>query len=332
MITIRFLIAAIIVSVCCASVCTAEPKSYEEPYKQRVIIVGRKTSSNLSQLAHELRQLVWQATISVVPKSELNQTLIRNRDVIVTVGAKSFRAIAGKEIDNLIVATYISNGAYNNIVKERNPFSIAVLSEPPVSEQVSLISGLYAGKGIIRLGVILSEKTKQIKRELQQSAASHGIDLIVREIKGKITAKDIAYLNQQNLTVLLLVHDPTIINPSSGHMLKLLLETSYSNGYGIVGFSKNFVSNGSIASIHYSPKHIALAVNEQLNNDSPTGPKNDSEHPRNFSIAINKTVAKSLGLFKSDVEELVNKIKKNASFIDASFEFVYVNEATESIL
>jgi ABC-type uncharacterized transport system substrate-binding protein len=106
---------------------------------------------------------------------------------------------------------------------------------------------------------------------------------------------------------MLAVPDPAVLTPNSA---KWLLFTAYQRGVPVLGFSKAYVNAGALGAVYSSPDQIgrqAAEIAARLERDafSNLGP---SVYPTYFSVALNRSVARSLRLDVPDEVELLRKL------------------------
>ena len=93
--------------------------------------------------------------------------------------------------------------------------------------------------------------------------------------------------------VLLALPDPYVINVSTAQNLLL---TALRSRVPVIGYSAAYVRAGALAAAYSTPRHIGLeaaqVARQVLRGSAMPGPR----YPRDFSIAINRALAESLGL------------------------------------
>lgn len=112
--------------------------------------------------------------------------------------------------------------------------------------------------------------------------------------------------------LLLALPDKAIFNSNT---VKNILLTSYRHRKPVIGFSRNFVIAGALASIHSSREQIAesaaVLVGKYITNDYQFA--NHINYPQLFDIDINRQVFKALDLNIPDIDNIKQDIKDSES-------------------
>lgn len=298
------------------------------------IYVVNDTKNDKSVLfIEELKNQVWSAEISEIGISESILT-DPSDSVIVAIGPLSLtKAIESNHFPKIpVISVFTSKTSYNEItsgyLKHKHSIS-AIFADSPLNDQLALITGIYNKK--LAIGVILSDSTRYVVDELMGLKADYDVDFqfeFVDELSEISSA--LASLKRKGIDALLAVPDGNIYTSKS---LKHLLVSSYRGGQTIVGFSENIVRAGALASVYYLPNHIAIDCSETIKGYFNLGRLKEPSHSNNFNVAVNRTIARSMNLYKNDPNELVERVKKNISFQDKAFKFVFMDlEAGDSYL
>ena len=70
---------------------------------------------------------------------------------------------------------------------------------------------------------------------------------------------------------------------------------------------------------------MAIEAGGILNTYFSNGYLGRERFARNFNVAVNRSIARALNLYKNDPKELEDRIKKNGLFKDKAFEFVFID-------
>jgi putative ABC transport system substrate-binding protein len=82
-----------------------------------------------------------------------------------------------------------------------------------------------------------------------------------------------------------------------------VLPLSYRFRTPVIAYSKKYVDAGALASVYFSPDNVAATIADSLLEDSSVDTSND------FSVSLNSSVARSLGIKLVDKEVYREKIK-----------------------
>ena len=177
----------------------------------------------------------------------------------------------------------------------------------PVCQQFLLIRLL--NEKWKNVSVLLSEPNPPLSQELKECATQNKLTLQPVIINQFVNVIDALNTTLKNSDVLLALPNPSIYNAKN---IKSILLTTYRHRVPVIGFSENFVHAGALAALHSSTDQLAKQIKELIikhyNNENIT---KHYIYPKYFDIAINKDVAKSLGIIIPDRKTLIDKLKNN---------------------
>jgi len=171
----------------------------------------------------------------------------------------------------------------------------AIFAEASPWSQMQLISALFERR--VTVGVLLSDASLYLERPLRQAAQSSGLDIQVLALSDKQDpARALHQLNAAQ--VLLAVPDGQLYTADN---LRAVLESTYRRGIPVVGFSQATVQAGTLATTYADPDDMGADIIDMLENITPgSGSLPEARYPRYWRVAINESVARSLGLIVSD--------------------------------
>ena len=158
-----------------------------------------------------------------------------------------------------------------------------------------------------RLTVPLGKWSRVLKPEIEKAAGERWhLDLV--DVNGEQELVPTLEKHLRSSDVLFAVADPTVFNRNT---VQGILLTTYHFGVPVLGFSRNYVRAGALLAVFSTPeqmgRHIgdyiaALARNKQWELSAP-------EYPRYFSVAVNRQVARSLGLTIDSDDALLHRLE-----------------------
>ena len=300
---------------------------------KHIYIVDGINSKKTILFIEELRNQIWSAEISQIAISDTIST-DPSASVIVAIGPASLtKVLESTHFPTIpVLAVFTSKTSYNEItsryIKYKHSVS-SIFADSSLNDQLALITGIYNKK--LTIGIILSESTKYVEDELETLKADYNVDFHLEFIDDlSEVGSALASLKRKGINSLLAVPDSNIY---TSHSLKHLLMSTYRGGQTIVGFSENIVRSGALASVYYLPNHIAIDCSDTIKSYFNLGRLKKPSHSNNFNVAVNRTIARSMNLYKNDPNELVERVKKNISFQDKAFKFVFIDlEISDSYL
>ena len=234
----------------------------------------------------------------IVARNDVDWDLFKSNALAVTVGVAATQKIALSEIKIPILVTLVPRQTFEQLVHDRNrPEDYRVFSsiylDQPLARQFRLIRVVLPESK--SAGVIVGPATLAQLGQLKSVAEK--VDL--RLVTEKTTQTNDLFAALQRLLpevdLLLTFPDPTIVNPST---IQNLLLTTYRYRVPVISYSQSYVEAGALAAIYSTPEQIgtqaARLIKTMVRNGIWTLPK--PHYPENFSVKINRNVARSLGL------------------------------------
>lgn len=227
--------------------------------------------------------------------------------LIVTLGVKAAHMAEALDIDVPVIHALISR-ASSSLLEYTKHEHTSIYLDQPLSRQLGLVRLV---RKTPRLGILLGPASSAYQPELQAEAKRQGIDVIYRKLnhENHLGPRLKALLEESN--ILLALPDPLIFNRKT--IFNILL-SSYHNKIPVVGFSAAYVKAGALIAVYSSPADIARHLGDIVREYRERGEQVLSEvvYPKYFSIAINYSVARSLGISLPEEEEIVRRIKHEA--------------------
>jgi len=168
----------------------------------------------------------------------------------------------------------------------------AVFIDQPLSRQMDLLRVALPEKK--RVGVILGPSSLDLESELARQAREHTLALTV----ARITERAGLYAALQNVLpasdLLLMLPDPLVSNADTVYGLLL---TTYREQLPVIGFSEGLLNAGALLSLystaHQQGRQGAEIAREML---ARAGSLPEPQYPKYFTVRVNVSVARSLGL------------------------------------
>lgn len=199
------------------------------------------------------------------------------------------------------VALYVSETAF---AQRQTPSVSAVYSDQPIRRQLALTAAILSQRPA-RLAVPYLnprfrhavakalEDYPQLTARIEAVDPEHPTELINRLI--------------QNADVLLATPEIAIYNAET---VRAILLGSYRHRTMVIGPNQGFVNAGALASVVSQPIHYAAKLNRLLAHARDTGALPAASFPDEFDVAINHSVARSMGLPPLNAEQLKHAIQR----------------------
>ena len=176
------------------------------------------------------------------------------------------------------------------------PSVTAIYADAPPAAQLQLIASLFDGR--VAVGALLSDASAHLERPMRQAASNLGIELLVERVAPSADVVRALTL-LRGVQVLLAVPDSTLYTPDT---LRSILESTYRSGMPVVGFSAGTVAAGTLATAYCATDDVMADLFDLIDGVGVglPGPWPEPHFPRYWRVAVNESVARSLGVPLSD--------------------------------
>lgn len=221
--------------------------------------------------------------------------------LIVTIGAQALEKVLKSKTTIPILSVLSRKNIFHQLVKDsgyqlNNPQQpiTAIYLDQPLERQLDLISCLFAKKeGAI--GVLLGSQSVNEQDVIQKIAAKKGLELTIVYVDQFENPAGVLDLLLDDTKTVLAIPDNWIYNAKTSRGILL---SAFHKRVPIVGFSRTFVNNGAIAAVYSTTKQLAEQTAQEIMNIMENRSKKLSppQYPKDFAIAVNYQVARSLSL------------------------------------
>lgn len=231
--------------------------------------------------------------------------------LVIAVGANASRTLAHMDNIGPVLSVLIPRLSFEHIaaesgrLRQRNAFS-AIFLDQPLGRQLGLLR--YALPGRKRLAVLLGPESATQLPRLRSAVARIGLELQTEQVAAETDI--IPALNRllPANDVLLALPDGVVYNRDTARPILL---TTYRHQRPLLGFSQAYVAAGALAAVYSTPTQLAWQTAEFLRTLPPgrvtLGPP---QYPRYFGVAVNRNVARSLGLDIPDEASLRDAVER----------------------
>lgn len=236
-------------------------------------------------------------------------------DFVLTVGLMPLRQLLQQDLGKPVVAVMVTRAALEAELarqpqKTGRNFSLhAVVLDQPPGRYLDLIRLAFPQRR--RVGFLLGSADETVQKSLERSALARGVSLSVERIHGE--SSFVARLEQvlSQSEVLLALSDPLVHNRNT---VQPLLLTTYRAGVPVVAYSEAYVQAGALVGLYSTPEqmaHQAAVLVRELAHGRPGGQR--IQMPQDFTVSVNATVARSLGMVLPSPSVLLERLKRERS-------------------
>lgn len=229
---------------------------------------------------------------------------------VVAVGIAALRDMQEQFADNPapppLLAVLVPRQAFERIAdpaRSRAGLISAVFLDQPPARQMEL--AYQAIPSLRNVGVLLGGESKGQAPALEKAARERGMELVARQVAG-----DGLFLALQALLpeadCLLAVPDPGVFNSQT---VANILAATYRRRIPLIGFSPAYSRAGALASLYSTPEQVGRRGGEVLRQSFSSRTLPSPQWPREFTVSVNKDVARSLEL-RLDEAKLADALRQ----------------------
>jgi len=281
-------------------------------YQKNIIIVYQTSQKFSQQLIENLlgnfKASDYQAKKLILTPDNKPQTLNylsqQKNILLIAIGSATTKTLLDAKIDLPILSTLIPRHVFKSLkqtYKNKKNWSGLFINQP-ISRQFHLISAVI-GKNK-KTAVLLGPYTKDLSQPLKEVSAN----ISIREIEISEQVPEALNSLNKSFDVLLTIPDPVIYNRNT---LRQILLSSYRNKLPLIGFSQAYVKAGAVAAIYSKPEQISDQISRIVKQYFMLNEFENLEYyPDDFSVALNKKIARSLGINLASNQTIIKQIKK----------------------
>lgn len=236
-----------------------------------------------------------------------------NSDIVIAIGMHASESLMiSTKVPMLSVM--VPQGAYENLIKTQpkheKPLAAIYLNQPWARQIDFLYAVLPHSR---RIGVLHTAAVAQELRDISSEVTRHGGVLVEREVVADSSLS--AGLDNLLLAsdVLLALPESAIYNPAN---IRNILLSTYRQNVPLLGWSQAFVNAGAVAALFSTPEQLAMQTSALVSVYEQSGRWPTSQYPTEFNIAINRQVARSLGIVIASDAEIFARTKKGRNRAD----------------
>jgi len=263
-------------------------------------------ANNIADKLHENN-----TNIDLLPLQSLNAdklSQIPADRLIVSLGSEATLELLNLQVANPVLSLLIPKQSYETLLKDkkgRGQWS-ALLINQPIDRQFLLIKHLF-GKGAT-IGTLLGPYSASEKSILSKTSRQHNMELHIQQIDTTDQLIPALKTLTHNTDVVLALPDPVAFNKNT---IRGILLLTYRENIPLIGFSRSYVKAGAIAALFSELDQISDQAYRIIRRHFTGRFDQDIYYPDDFSIAINRKVARTLNINLKTEDTLIRLIKND---------------------
>jgi ABC-type uncharacterized transport system substrate-binding protein len=214
--------------------------------------------------------------------------------VAVGVGTQACERLAGAPLDAALVCLLVPRATFEAIAapaRARGRAVTAVVLDQPPARQMTLIRTALPERR--QVGVLQGPAPSVPMPALSAAAARHGLRVSGVRVAGPDEVRDGLQRVLAEADVLLAVPDATVFSTAN---VQNILRTALERQVPLVGFSAAYARAGAVLALYSTPRQMGEQAEQLVRDALAGGTLPAAQAPRQFEVASNPSVARSLGL------------------------------------
>ena len=240
-------------------------------------------------------------------------------ELVVPVGLAAAQAVVTREASNAMspptLCLLIPRQSFERLVppaaNDRTRRVSALYIDQPLSRQLGLLRIALPERH--RVGVILGPSSQELEGGLRSQAQSHELTLKF----ARVDASSGVYAALQDVMpdsdLLLLLPDPVATTADTVYGLLL---TSYRAQIPVIGYSEGLLNAGALLSLYSTARQQGRQGAEIASSILAHEPLPSPQHPKYFTVRVNASVARSLGLHLPAEAALLSALEGKADKVE----------------
>lgn len=273
-----------------------------------VVVVLSDATEPYQAFVSALRQSVpGDASITVLDRAE-EFSDSRRADLILTVGVKAADQVASRA-GRPVLAAMLPSGRYAELAARRPPGAqlSAIFVDQPWSRHVGLLNAALPGSK--RIGLLHSTASGIDLRGLRGLMAVQGATLNARAADPAVNLFDELENVLSGSDALLAAPDSAIYNSRT---IRNILLTSYRHRVPLIGLSQAYVNAGALCAVFSTPEQLAAQAGATVASFAQIRQLPPARFPDFFTVAVNREVARMLGIVIGPDEALKSRLEEEA--------------------
>ena len=228
----------------------------------------------------------------------------------IAVGTRAMQtALRGGEPRGLLLSVLVPRSSFEALTASLRPADLrrvtAVHLDQPLARQLELVRQMLPG--MTRVGIVLGPESARDADRLQAAADARGLRLAIERASRDSELFPALQRVMADSDVFLALPDARVVNADTAQNLLL---TSFRLRAPVVAWSAGYVRAGALAAVYTTPAQAGAQAAELARALLRGAAVPAPQYPRTYSIAINRQVARSLGLEIDDEAQIRERMQR----------------------
>lgn len=269
-----------------------------------VVLIAEESAPHREAADAATAEMNGRASILRVVVDSAIPTRVPRATVVIALGTLSFARALAMTQGAPIVAGLLPRAAYERALRNANrPLDsrgiTAVYLEQPPARQIQLIRAIAPSHA--RVGALVSDESADAVAPLRLAAREQRVNLVVETVAGRGDIYPALKRLVEEVDVMIAIPDAGVYNSGT---INNIVASAVRAQIPLFGFSPAYVRAGAIAAVYSTPAQIGRQAGEIASRAMGGAALPPPQHPRNYTVATNPTVARSLGIPLDDVASI----------------------------
>lgn len=229
-----------------------------------------------------------------------------NPNLILVIGDKSYKKIQNLTLNTPVLALMLSKGQFESLILSKEPKNglYAITHSQPTRRFIQLAKSLNVYQA--QVGSFISPSTKYNISTFDNLASFYDLSYHPIMVDPKLNGRDVLTQLTDCCSVVILESD-CVFRP--GKVRKSILINAYRQRIIVIAHSETILKEGAMLTLFTQPHDVGQQAAELYHGIVQGTLQNPFQYPKNFTININRKVARLLGYGDVAIGKLMQEIK-----------------------
>lgn len=273
-----------------------------------VALILSERSAAYQEAAEAVRGALEPQTDAVVlGPAELGSLNAKPPRLLVPIGLQALKAALDADLRQPLLAVLVLRTTYEAVMERgarRAAAASAVFLDQPPGRHLDLVRAALPERR--RVAVLLGPESSAQAESLRAAARERGMPLATARVAGPDEIYGALQRLLPDADVLVAVPDPAVWGAGT---IQNILRTLYREGMPLLAFSPAYVKAGATLAVHSTPEQVGRQAGQAARQFLAGRPLPPPQHPVQFQVTVNRSVARSLGLAVPDEDALASQLR-----------------------
>jgi putative tryptophan/tyrosine transport system substrate-binding protein len=228
----------------------------------------------------------------------------QGEQALVALGSRAFMAALRHSGGKPVIAALITQASIDEMPPAAGDRWTAILLDQPLDRWISLLQQAFPG--IQQVGMLAGPGSQRAIHNIERRMGERRLALVSEQISSSEEVVPAIERLVPRMGVLLALPDPVAHNRNT---VQPLLLTTYRSGIPVVAYSESYQQAGAVVALYSTVPQVVAQVIDSLQQVRDGKALPNIQAPRYFTVGVNATVARSLGLSLPSASDLAGRLR-----------------------